>query len=95
MRKALIVPLVAGLAAPVALAAPAHADTFPRKAVERAIVNQAKDVLKANVKVNCPARSTWKRGAVFYCTAKSPSKQWRLKVTLGAEKKHKFRWVTV
>lgn len=97
MRKALVLPLVAGLAAPAALIAPAQAaQPFPRKAVERAIENQIKDVIKTPATVRCPKRSSWKQGAVFYCKATPKTGGgYRVKVTLGAEKRHEFRWVQV
>ena len=97
MRKALVLPLIAGLAAPIALVSPAQADGFPRKAVQTAIENQIKDVVKQAATVKCPARSGWSQGAVFFCTAKpmNGAASYRVKVTLGSEKKHKFRWLKV
>lgn len=97
-RTVLTVSLVAGLAAPAALAVPAQAvNTFPRKAVEQAIENQIKDVVGQPAGVRCPARSKWVKGAVFYCTAKptNGAESYRVKVTLGKLKTHSFKWLTV
>jgi hypothetical protein len=97
-RTAITIPLVVGLAAPLALAAPAQAvNTFPRKAVEQAIENQIKDVVGQPAGVKCPARSKWVKGAVFFCTAKPTdgAASYRVKVTLGKLKTHSFKWLTV
>lgn len=95
-RTVLTMSLVAGLAAPVAFAVPAQAvGTFPRKAVEQAIENQIPEVLGHKATVRCPARSTWVRGAKFYCTA-TPTKgaPYRVRVTLGKVRTHSFKWLT-
>lgn len=89
--------LVAGLAAPVALVAPAQAaGPFPRAAVEQAIENQIPEVLGHKARVKCPARDFWVKGAKFYCTAKPTNgAAYRVRVTLGKAKTHNFKWRTV
>ncbi len=93
-RTAIALSLVAGLAAPVAMVAPAQAAHFPRKAVQRAIERQIKEVIGQPADVKCPARSSWTKGAVFYCTAKPTdgAAAYRVKVTLGSAKTHYFKW---
>ncbi|HQR80085.1 MAG TPA: DUF4333 domain-containing protein [Actinomycetota bacterium] len=98
MRRTLLsVSLVAGLAAPIALAVPAQAvGPFPRKAVEQAIENQIPKVLGHKATVKCPARNKWVKGAKFYCTAKPANgASYRVRVTLGKAKTHSFKWLTV
>jgi hypothetical protein len=95
MRKALItLPLVAGLAAPVALVAPAQAAGFPRNAVERAIERQVREVIGQPATVRCPKRSGWKKGAQFFCSARPTNGDapYRVRVTLGSKKNWKFDW---
>lgn len=80
------------------MALPAQAvNTFPRKAVEQAIQNQIKDVLQQRATVKCPARSTWVKGAVFYCQAKptNGAASYRVKVTLGNARTHTFKWLQI
>jgi hypothetical protein len=96
MRKAFVtIPLVAGLAAPVVLVGPAQAVDFPRKAVQNAIERQIKEVIGQPATVKCPARKTWKKGAVFYCSAKptNGAAGYRVEVTLRTPKNWKFDWV--
>jgi hypothetical protein len=98
MRKTVVtVSIAAGLAAPLFFAPSATAGSFPRKAVQDAIESQIKEVVKQKATVKCPARSSWTRGAVFFCNAKPTNGDaaYKVKVTLGREKTHAFRWLKV
>ena len=99
MRRTFVtLSLVAGMAAPAVLVAPAQAvNTFPRKAVEQAIESQIKEVVKQKARVKCPARSTWVKGAVFYCkaTPTNGAASYRVKVTLKDRRTHTFKWLKI
>lgn len=98
MRKtAVTMSIATALVAPLAFSAPAMAGPFPRKAVQNAIESQIKDVVKQKATVKCPPRSTWTKGAVFFCTAKPTNgdASYRVKVTLGREKTYAFRWLKI
>ncbi len=98
MRKTVVtVSIATTVVAPLLFSAPAMAGSFPRKAVQNAIESQIKEVVKQKATVKCPARSNWTRGAVFYCNAKptNGAASYRVKVTLGREKTHAFRWLKI
>lgn len=98
MRTKLIsIPLALSLAAPMVLVAPAQADSFPRRAVQSAIEKQIRQVVGQAADVKCPARSTWRRGAVFFCKANPTdgSADYRVRVTLRSKKDWHFDWLQV
>jgi hypothetical protein len=63
--------------------------------MQQAIQSQLRDKFDQKAKIKCP-RPQWKKGKVFYCRAKAKNgDRYRVKVTLGAQKSFKFRWLQV